>query len=78
MEFARPAGNERSCNASVECKQEIITEHRRHTHQEYHKRGHFQEASLQAALLTSNFSRPNVYVLDSSKKFLLCSSYKTN
>ena len=61
-ELARPTGNERSCNASVECQQEISTEHRRHTRQEYHKRGHFQEVTFRCALLTGSFSRPNVYV----------------
>jgi len=61
-EFARPTGNERSRNTSVECQQEISTEQRRHTRQKYHKRGHFQEVTLHGALRTGNFSRPNVYV----------------
>jgi hypothetical protein len=61
-ELARPTGNERSCIASVECQQEISTEHRRHTGQKYHKRGHFQEVTFHCALLTGSFSRPNVYV----------------
>ena len=60
-ELARPTGNERSCNTSVECQQEISTEQRRHARQKYHKRDHFQEVTLHGALRTGNFSRPNVY-----------------